>query len=359
MAMAVDAMGGDRAPAAIVEGSIEAVSNEWCPEIVLVGDESAIESRLEREFARLSDERVDALRQKISIHHAPETIRMDESPVLALRRKPDSSIRGCVELVVEGRADAIVTAGNTGATVAATKRHLPIANVRRPGIAVTLPSKHRVSTIIDVGANVHCKPSDLFDYGVMATQFCRAMLEIEKPSIGLMNVGEEDDKGNELVRQTQDLFRRSSLNFIGNVEGQDAFSGKCDIIVCEGFVGNVILKVSEGFAEMTVSWMQDMIQQSAQGEGKATWQDALRRFEQHTDYATYGGALLLGVDTTCVICHGRSNPLAIANAIRSAAKFVECGVRERVLEGLAEHRNAAGRTPGNGSPVTGTSGPRP
>lgn len=358
--MAVDAMGGDRAPAAIVQGSIEAASNEWCPEIVLVGDARALEPLLESEYANVPAECATAVRDKLTIHHAPDTIRMDESPVLALRRKPQSSIRGCVDLVAEGRADAIVTAGNTGATVAATKRHLPLAKIRRPGIAVTLPSKHRVSTIIDVGANVHCKPSDLFDYGVMATQFCRAMLEIEEPSIGLMNVGEEDDKGNELVRQTQELFRRSSLNFIGNIEGQDAFSGKCDIIVCEGFVGNVILKVSEGFAEMTVSWMQDMIQQqSPRGAEKATWQDALRRFEQHTDYATYGGALLLGVDATCVICHGRSNPLAIANAIRSASRFVERGVRERVIAGLAEHQDASERPPGNGSPMTSTSGPRP
>lgn len=338
MAVAVDAMGGDLAPTATVRGSAHAATHEWCPPLVLVGDEAVIEPLLNEELAQFDEPDRTAARERIRLHHASQIVAMDDSAALAMRRKPDSSIARCIELAGAGEADAIVTAGHTGATVAAATRALPLAAVKRPGIAVTLPSKNKVSTIIDVGANVHCKPAHLFDYGVMATEFCRATLGIDNPSVGLMNVGEEDDKGNELVRQTMELFRQSDLNFIGNIEGQDAFSGKCDIIVCEGFVGNVVLKVSEGFAEMTSSWLDEAVaSRSPTGDQKAVWEEALRVFKEHTDYSNYGGALLLGVNTTCVIGHGRSGAAAISNAIRSAARFVECGVKEQIIAGLESH----------------------
>jgi len=343
VAVAVDAMGGDRAPTVIIQGAVQALLEESnragggvpaADAVHLVGDRSRIDPEIERALAPLTSGERERVSERLEIRHATQSIDMAEPPARALRRKPDSSIGGCVKLLREGRAEALVTAGSTGAAVAATKRSLSLPGVRRPGIAVTLPSKNRVTTVIDVGANVHCKPKDLLDYGTMATEFCRALFGIPRPSIGLMNVGEEDAKGNDLVRRTMELYRQSDLDFIGNIEGRDVFSGKCDIVVCEGFVGNVILKVSEGFAEMTASWLEERVDREGGEPERAAWREALRVFKQHTDYSSYGGALLLGVDATCVICHGRSGPSAIANAIRSARRFARAGIPERIASRL-------------------------
>jgi glycerol-3-phosphate acyltransferase PlsX len=346
MPLAIDAMGGDQAPAAIVHGTVQAAIQETSSELVLVGDRTVVEAELESAIAQCPPESRDGVRSRVRVFHASETVRMHEAPVEALRRKPDSSIARCVELVKKGEADGLVTAGNTGAAVAATTISLRLLDsVRKPGIAVTLPSRTRVCTVIDVGANIKCKPIHLFHYGVMATYFCKRLLDIEEPSIGLMNVGEEDEKGNELVRQTSELFRRSELNFIGNIEGQDLFSGKCDVIVCDGFVGNVVLKVSEGVAAMTAAWLQDTFEESpAEGREKEVWREALRVFKEHTDYATYGGALLLGVDGVCVICHGRSGSQAIVNAIRGALRFIESNINEHIEAGLRSHRGTINPT---------------
>jgi len=346
MPLAIDAMGGDQAPSAIVRGTVLAAKDENPSELILVGDRTVVEAEIESAMAEIPEPLRDRVRSRLRVHHASQTVRMDEAPVEALRRKKDSSIVRCVELVKTGQADGLVTAGNTGAAVAATTLSLRLLDsVRKPGIAVTLPSRNRVCTIIDVGANIKCKPIHLFHYGVMGTYFCKTLLGIESPSIGLMNVGEEDEKGNELVRRTSELFRDSNLNFIGNIEGQDLFSGKCDIIVCDGFVGNVVLKVSEGFAAMTAAWLQDTIDGSPKGGDERTvWKEALRVFKEHTDYATYGGALLLGVDGVCVICHGRSGAHAIVNAIRGALRFIDAKINDHIEAGLRAGKSAGNPT---------------
>ncbi len=327
MKIAVDAMGGDYAPKVVIEGSI-AAAKEYGAKVILVGDEAKIKPLLQK--AKYPD-------GSIEIVHAPETIEMCESAALSVRRKRNSSIVVGLSLVKEGKADAFFSAGNTGAVVCAATLELRLLpGVERPGIAIVTPTLKGIALIIDVGANIDPKPNQLLQYGIMADVYCRNILDKNEPSIGLLNIGEEEIKGTEFMRQTHELLQKSHLNFIGNVEGKDIFSGKCDIIVCDGFVGNVALKVSESAAEAIQVFLKRHLLSNIWGKiGLLFLLPSLKRFKKDIDYAEYGGAPLLGVDGVVIIGHGRSNIRAIKNAIRVAKEEVERKFNEKVLEAIS------------------------
>jgi len=332
MHIAMDAMGGDSAPVEVVAGAIQAVRKTEDLHITLVGDEDQVRSTLVDFLSNLAPEDRDLLESRLNILHAPHVIGMDESPVESLRRSPDSSIARAVSLVRTGDAHAVVTAGNTGAAVAATHQALGrIKGIRRPGIAVLLPTRSdHPAVVIDVGATVKCQPIHLCHFGIMGNAFARTVLNIDTPRVGLLNIGEEDEKGNELVRRTHELFKEYNLNFLGNIEGQDIFQGKCDVVVCEGFVGNVVLKVTEGMAEFVTHF----VAKTMAGDDSPTGQRLMEQLQGKTDFSSYGGAILLGVNGICIIGHGRSGRNALANAIILAAKYTEARVTDRIIEGL-------------------------
>jgi len=260
---------------------------------------------------------------------------MKESPVDALRKKRDSSLAWGVQLLKENRVNALISAGNTGAMVAySTLRLGMLKGIKRPGIAVLFHSLSGACTIIDVGANIHCKPRHLYHYGLMASNYMRHVIGVKNPRVAMINIGEEGEKGTGLIKETRDLLENSSLNFIGNIEGQDLFSGKCDVMVCEGFVGNVILKVSEGLgAYVYNSVLGDMDKEAEEAE-KGVWMKVLKDIYSKMDYTEYGGAPLLGVNGHVTICHGRSDAKAISNAIRMACRSVDNKVNEHITAGL-------------------------
>lgn len=326
MKIVVDAMGGDYAPDVVIEGALAAV-NEHDVEVILVGDQAKIEPLLKRSKYGGS---------KISFVHAPEVIEMCESAALGVRRKRNSSIVVGVNLVKEGRADAFFSAGNTGAVVCAGTLGLGLLpGIERPGIAIVTPTLKGISLIIDVGANIDPKPAQLLQYGVMADAYSKYILNKANPAVGLLNIGEEEAKGTEFIRETYELLEKSRLNFIGNVEGKDLFSGKCDIIVCDGFVGNVALKVSESAAEAMQTFLKRYLLGNIFGKiGLIFMLPSLKRFKKDIDYAEYGGAPLLGVNGVVIIGHGRSNKKAIKNAIRVAKEEVERKVNEKILEAI-------------------------
>jgi len=327
MRIALDAMGGDFGPEPVVQGAAEAAEQLEGLEIVLVGDRQQIESCLTA---------AKGPAHRLEIFHCSQVIGMDESPVVGLRKKPDSSITRCWELMAGRTVDAVVSAGNTGAVVGAgLKTRLFLKGVKRPGIAVVLPTLKGPCVLIDVGANVFPKPEHLFQYGVMGSLYAQHILKIEHPAIAVLNVGEEERKGNELVRETHALFESSHLRdrFIGNVEGRDIYRGTSDVIVCDGFVGNVVLKVCEGLAEMvfTVAQQEVLGRLSAERDlARAAFQDIVQRY----DYSAFGGAPLLGIDGICIICHGASGGLAIRNAIRVAANFADDHLNDLITEEL-------------------------
>jgi len=336
MKIAMDAMGGDQAPGVVVQGSVEAV-RDLGVSVILVGDEQA----LDRELAKTGP-----VSSRISIKHCTQVAAMDEPPIEVLRRKKDSSVRVAFELVKLGEAQAAVSAGNSGATLAVATVVLGRMNgVERPGVASILPSVQEQFIIIDVGVNLDCKPSFLIQFGVMAHAYAREILEMERPRLALLSIGEEDSKGNLLVRQTHDLFKKSSLNFIGNIEGRDLFSGQADIVVCDGFVGNVVLKLSEGLTEIINGMLQQELNTGPWPRADVMiLQDVFKRFRKKVDYAEFGGAPLLGVNGVGVISHGRSSPRAIKNAIRTAAEFVRLKMPERLQAGLEESRELIAST---------------
>ncbi len=328
MKIALDAMGGDDAPAAQVAGAVEA-AREPGLEILLVGDQSV----LERELAHYRGGG-----DRIEIVHAPSVVAMNEAPSLVVRRKRDSSIWVATRLVKEGRADAVVSAGNTGASMA-TAFFLfgTLAGVERPAIAALLPSLSGATILLDVGANVDCKPQQLCQFGIMGSIYAERVLGRRLPRVGLLSIGEEDEKGNELTREVFKLLRAAPLNFIGNVEGRDVYAGTADVIVCDGFIGNVALKISEGLAETIERFLRREIQSSFYARlAYLPMRPVFRAFRRHIDYAEYGGAPLLGVDGVCVICHGRSNGRAIMNAILTAQTFVRIELNRHIREGIAQ-----------------------
>ena len=326
MKIVVDAMGGDYAPQVVVTGSLAAVK-EYDVEVILVGDQDKIQALLKK--AKYTGNR-------ISVQHATEVIEMCEPAANSVRRKRNSSIVLGLNLVKEGRADAFFSAGNTGAVVCAATLELRLLpGIERAGIGIVTPSLKGNSLIIDVGANIDAKPTQLLQYGIMADAYCKNILNKINPSVGLLNIGEEEKKGTEFIREAYELLEKSKLNFVGNVEGKDLFSGKCDIIVCDGFVGNVALKVSESAAEAMQTFLKRHLLSNIWGKiGLIFMMPSLKRFKKEIDYAEYGGALLLGVNGVVIIGHGRSSVKAIKNAIRVAKEEVERQVNTKILEAL-------------------------
>ena len=327
-------MGGELGPEEMVAGAIQAVE-ESDLDVVLIGDESVLKRVLQKQPRIIS---------RLHVVHASQTVSMDESPFEAIRKKKDSSIARAFNCIKNGEADAVVSAGNSGATMASAIKSLGrLENISRPGIASIFPTLKKPLVMMDVGANVDCRPQHLFQFGVMGAAFSDNLFKIKKPSIGLLSIGEEGGKGNVLVKSAHELFRKSSLNFIGNVEGRDIFQGDVDVIVCDGFVGNVCLKVSEGLAEAIITMLRTEMSKSFMAKmGYLLARKAFGNFGKRVDYAEYGGAPLLGVNGTGIVCHGRSNAKAIKNAIKVAAEMIRSKVNDHIIRLLSEsdHRYA-------------------
>jgi glycerol-3-phosphate acyltransferase PlsX len=322
--IAVDAMGSDNSPRSEVDGAI-AAAKAYGVHVVLVGREEAVRPLLR---ARGGDGLA------IEVQHAEQTIGMDEAPATALRRKKDSSIHGAAELVKEGRASGLVSAGNTGAVMAISKVLIGVVpGVDRPSLATVVPTLAGHAVLLDVGANLSCKPHHLVQFALMGNLFCREIVGTPSPRLGLMSVGEEEGKGTDLIKEVHQALKGLDLNFIGNVEGRDIYSGKADVIVCDGFTGNVALKTSEGLIEAVLTLLREELSKNLQAKvGAFLTRDSFRRLKKRLDYSEYGGAPLLGLREVCIICHGRSSANAIKNAIRVAKEFVENQVNARLEE---------------------------
>jgi glycerol-3-phosphate acyltransferase PlsX len=338
LTIAVDAMGGDHAPKSEVEGAIQAVKS-LDVKVILVG----LEDVVRRELAK----HPQAAELPIEVKHATEFITMEDSAGKAFRSKKDSSIRVASRLVRDGIAQGVVSAGNTGAAMATVKMvQGMIRGVARPALASALPSAtgSRV-VLLDVGANVDCKPEMLAQFAVMGEIYSRIIFRIASPRVGLLSIGEEEHKGNDLTRSALPLLKILPINFIGNVEGRDIFSGVADVVVCDGFIGNVALKVSEGLVEMIKGMLQESLKATvARQLGYVLSRKAYSDFRKRVDYSETGGAPLLGVKGVCIICHGRSNVNAIKNAIRVAAEFALGRINEKIeaeLEATSAQKMAA------------------
>lgn len=325
--VALDAMGGDHAPRALVEGALKAVE-EWGVRVILVGDEERIRS----EISGLGGG------EGIEVVHASQVVEMDEEGAWAFRHKPDSSVAVAARLVREGRAQAMVSAGNTGAAMAsATLSWGRLKGIKRPAIAVPLPSAANPVVLLDAGANPDCQPEHLRQFALLGTAYASLINGGKRPRVGLLNIGEEEGKGNELAREAHRLFRQDErIYFVGNVEGRELLSGRADVIITDGFTGNVVLKTVEGIASNMAKWLLEELAQL--GEEKAgDFLPVLLRLREKMDYRNLGGAPLLGVKGVCIIAHGRSDATAISNSIRVAAESVRQdlpGRTERLLSGL-------------------------
>ncbi|NOX97402.1 MAG: phosphate acyltransferase PlsX [Nitrospirae bacterium] len=328
MRIALDGMGGDKAPQVNVEGAVLA-AKEMDLEVVLVGNKAIIKKELAKhETGQL----------KISLEEASEVIGMDESPIRAMRRKKDSSIVKAIGLLRKGKVEAVVSAGNTGATVAAAKIYLStIPGVDRAAIATLMPTPTDPSVLLDAGANVDSRPRNLYQFAVMGSIYAEHILGKAKPQVGLLSIGHEKSKGNELTKEVYRLLKDSSLNFAGNIEGRDIFSGRVEVIVCDGFIGNVVLKACESLAETLESSLRQELKRSFWTKlGVLLSKKAYRDFQKKVDYAERGGAPLLGVEGVCIISHGSSSPKAIKNAIKVASEFVKHRVNEHIGKAIAE-----------------------
>ncbi|MDR3630564.1 MAG: phosphate acyltransferase PlsX [Desulfocapsaceae bacterium] len=331
MRIALDAMGGDHGPEELIVGALLAVEQADLY-ISLVGDESLLQSHLKKIAS--GSQAAD----RLQIIHASQVVGMDEHPVDAIRKKKDSSIVVAFDLVARGEVEAVVSAGNSGATMAAALRKLGrIKNVSRPGIASVFPTLKKPVVMMDVGANVDCRPVHLYQFGVMAAAFAR-IYDIQQPRVGLLTIGEETGKGNILVKESYELLKESSLNFIGNVEGRDVFQGNVDVIVCDGFVGNICLKISEGLAEAAMEMLRsEIVKSSAAKIGYLLSRPAFKAFKKRVDYAEYGGAPLLGINGTGIVCHGKSSGQAIKNAIFEAVHMVRNNINDVIARDLGAY----------------------
>ena len=326
--IAVDGMGTDVAPHPEVEGAILA-ARAGMAEVLLVGPEDVLRRELNHHPAR---------GLPIEVVHASEAVTMDDHAAKAFRRKRDSSIRVAARLVRDGRADGLVSAGNTGAVMATAKLVLgALEGVDRPALAAVFPnSKGTATVLVDVGANVDCKAQHLEQFAVMGAVYYRVIFGAPHPRLGLLSIGTEDHKGNELTREAFGLLRKLPFNFVGNVEGRDLYNGRLDVIICDGFIGNVALKISEGMVEAIASLLKEALASTLSSKvGYVLSRSALRRFKKRVDYSEYGGAPLLGVKGVCMIAHGGSNANAIKNAIRVAAEFAQGRVNEKIEQELA------------------------
>ena len=338
--IALDAMGGDNAPRAEVEGSILA-AREFGVRVILVGREDELNAELARHPHR---------NLPIEIRNAADVITMRDSPMQAFRKKRNSSAHGAAKLVREGEADGFVSAGNTGAVMAVAHFILgTLPSVDRPALAAPFPnSKGGVSVMLDVGANVDSKPVHLEQFAVMGEIYYRALFGTRRPKVALLSIGEEESKGNDLTREAFNRLKKMPLNFVGNVEGREVFAGNVDVIVCDGFIGNVALKISEGLVEHLVKTLKTALQSTLSAQiGSMLSRNAYQGFKKNLDYSEYGGAPLLGVRGITVIGHGRSNSNAIKNAIRVAAELARARLNEKIEAELspagAERRILASR----------------
>jgi len=325
MRIAVDAMGGDFAPAEIVAGAVEAARNlPGIDQIVLVGDEAAIRSELARH----------PVASKIEIRHAAEVVAMDESAALAIRKKKDSSISRIIDMVKAGEADGAVSAGNTGGmVVASTLKLRTLEGILRPAIATVMPTQGRPVILIDAGANVSCDAAMLLQFGVMGSVYSREILGVSHPVVGLLSIGGEDIKGNDVTREAFRLMRATDLNFRGNVEGHDLFRGETDVVVCDGFVGNVVLKTAESVAHAIGTWLkQELVRNPIRMLGALLLRNGLRKMKRRMDPEMYGGAPLLGVNGVSIITHGASSRRAIYHAIRVARESVGHNVNQHIVD---------------------------
>ena len=340
--IAIDAMGGDHAPAVPVAGAVLAARELGVP-IRLVGRRPEIEAEIRKH-------RTHGL--SIEIDHASEIVGMDESPVTAFRRKKDSSIHIAASLQKEGLVQAVLSAGNTGAVMTTVKMLCGVLEgVDRPALCAVVPNLHGPSVWLDVGANVECRPIHLVQFAIMGHLYAKEVLQLPSPRVGLMSVGEEEGKGNDVTREAFRALKDTPLNFIGNVEGRDIFNGNADVIVCDGFIGNVTLKAVESAAEALMYFMKDEISKSFMAKiGYLLARPAFRSFRRKIDYAEYGGVPLLGVRGTAIVCHGGSSARAIKNAVRVALEFNRHNVNDRIRDEIVK---LAPREPraamGNGS----------
>ncbi len=329
MRIALDAMGGDFAPKPNIDGAVAALQADPALDIVLVGPQDQIEAELEASGYNGG---------RLSVAHASQVVGMEEKPTEAMRQKPDSSISVCWKLMAAREVDAVVSAGNTGAVVASgLKTRLFLKSVKRPGIAVTLPTTAGHAVLMDVGANPSARPSHLYQYAIMGEIYAREVLGVETPKIGLINIGSEDAKGNDLYRETFQLLNESPLkhSFVGNVEGRGLYQGEADVLICEGFVGNVVLKVSEGMADFLMQAASKQVLGSLdaeRGQAKQAFQDLGKKFRYHE----IGGAPLLGIDGICIICHGSSDAHSISNALKGSVMFKDRGINSQIAEHLAQ-----------------------
>ena len=330
MRIALDAMGGDYAPGPNIDGAIAALQAHPELEVALVGDVPQLEPLLAK--AGYSGER-------LALRHSDSWIGMEEKPTEALRRKPNCSIAVCWQLMAGREVDAVVSAGHTGAVVAAGLRtRLYLKNVKRPGIAVALPTLKGRAVLVDVGANPAARPEHLYQYGIMGLVYARDVLGIPNPRVGLMNIGSEDGKGSDLYRDAHALLQNSSRlkgSYVGNVEGRDVYLGGADVIICEGFVGNVVLKVSEGMADFLFKTVAHEVIGQLSTERDRGMQ-ALHNVGKRYQYSEEGGAPLLGIDGICIICHGSSNAHSIRNALKVAMTFKDRDINASISAGLAD-----------------------
>ena len=327
MKIVVDAMGGDHAPEAVVEGALMAAS-EYSTEIILTGLSETVQTILDR---------LDPVHKlPVQVVHADEVVEMHDLPGKVLRSKRKSSMKIGLDLLKEGTASAFVSAGNTGAVLAYSTVILrPLKGVDRPAIAIQLPTLKGNAILLDAGANVDCKTSQLFQFGIMGHVFAEYILGKENPRVGLLSIGEEDGKGNEIVKEVFQMLKASHINFIGNIEGKEVYRGNADVIVCDGFTGNIALKISESLAEMIGTNLKRMFQNNwASKLGYLLLKPQLDQFKKKVDYSETGGAPLLGVNGVVIIAHGSSSPKAIKNAIHRACELCEKNINEHIREDI-------------------------
>ena len=328
MRIAIDAMGGDDAPGSIVDGALVAARHLQVG-LLLVGDGDSIEGELSRHPG--------ASALDVHVVHTPERVEMSEGAAAALRRKPRASIRVAADAVRDRRADALFSAGHTGASLMAAHAAFGrLPGVDRPALATIIPTRRHPAVLLDSGANVECRPQHLVQFAIMGSAYARAALGCATPRVGLLSVGEEESKGNDLTREAHQLLKSAPIHFIGNIEGRDVFAGDTDVIVCDGFTGNVTLKISEGLVEMVEALLHDELSSTfGTRVGYLLSRQAFRRFRRRVDYSEYGGAPLVGLNGICIVAHGRSGAKAVRNAVTMAARCVSEGLVERLAKEVA------------------------
>ena len=331
MKIALDAMGGDFGPPNLVAGAVMALRDySEITRLYLVGDSAKIESELRKH--QCNDARID-------IVHSTQVVEMTDRAWTAVRRKKDSSVSRAVDLVKRGQADAIVSAGHTGAAVAASTIKLrTLPGIDRPGIAAVLPTETNVFVLIDAGANIDAHPEHLLQYAFMGSVYSRHVLHYKNPTVGLVSLGDEDVKGTELTKEVFKMLKPSSLNFVGNIEGRHLFEDPVEVVVCDGFVGNVILKTCESLAVAMFKWLKhELMRTTMRKAGAFLVRNAIGTIKDKTNYEEYGGSPLLGVNGICIIAHGASTPLAIKNALRVAAESIEQQVNPHIVEEIRRY----------------------